>query len=192
MRKIIVHEFISLDGVIQAPGGKEEDTDGNFEHGGWSMPYWHDDIGAKFFKTMETADALLLGRKTWQIHSVFESMDNPFAKSLTQMPKFVVSKTLKNTNSWSNSTIIRDNVVEEVKKLKSQNGKNILIDGSSVLLKSLIDNKLIDTFQLHVYPLVLGNGKKLFPEGKKISLDLIESKMLPTGVQFLEYNLKNN
>jgi dihydrofolate reductase len=181
-----------LDGVIQAPGGKKEDTDGNFGYGGWSIPYWHDDIGARFFKTMETSDTLLLGRKTWQIHSVFESMDDPFAKSLTQMPKFVVSKTLKNTDSWSNSTIISDNVVEEIKKLKIKNGKNILIDGSSVLLKSLIENKLIDTFQLHVYPLVLGNGKKLFHEGKKISLDLVESKMLPTGVQFLEYKLKNN
>lgn len=190
MRKIIVHEFISLDGVIQAPGGKDEDIDGGFLHGGWTMPYWHDDIGASFDKTFKQADTLLLGRKTWQIHSVFEKMKDPFAIALTGMRKFVVSKTLKNADAWSNSTIIRTNVIPEIQRLKNQKGKNILIDGSSVLLETLIEHDLVDEFHLHVYPLSLGGGKKLFPEGKRVDLEFVTSKVLPTGVVYMEYVLK--
>lgn len=187
MRKIIVHEFITLDGVIQAPGGDKEDIDGGFVHGGWTMPFWHDDIGSNFDATMETADALLLGRKTWQIHSIFETMDDPFAHALNSVQKFVVSNTLKDASAWRNTTIISGDVVKEITKLKEQTGKNILIDGSSVLLKTLIEHNLVDEFQLHVYPLVLGTGKKLFPENTKVDLTLVNSRSLPTGVVFMEY-----
>ncbi len=191
MRKIIVHEFISLDGVIQAPGALDEDTDGGFKHGGWTQAYWHDDIGKRFFEVMQEADALLLGRKTWQGHSVFEKMDGePFADAMNAMPKFVVSTTLDTTDAWRNSEVIKDNVVEEVKKLKEQSGKNILMDGSSVLIQTLIEEGLIDEFMLHVYPLSLGSGKRLFPEGKKVDLKLVESKELPTGVVYLQYEVK--
>src|SRR3989304_2010674 len=143
MRKIIVHEFITLDGVIQAPGGVDEDTDGGFVHGGWTLPYWHDDIGAHFFQAMTQADTLLLGRKTWQTHAgAFEPMPagDPFGDVMNGVRKVVVSTTLKSVADWRNSTLISSNIVEEVRKLKEQPGKNILIDGSSVLIHILAEN----------------------------------------------------
>jgi dihydrofolate reductase len=190
MRKIIVAEFITLDGVIQAPGGADEDTEGGFVHGGWTMPYWHDDIGEHFFQAMTLADTVLLGRKTWQIHgAAFEPMPvgNPFGDVMNGIHKVVVSTTLKSAADWRNSTLISSNVVEEVRKLKAQSGKNILMDGSSVLIHTLVVNDLVDEFSLHVYPLVLGSGKRLFPDGKRINLELIESQALPTGVLFQRY-----
>jgi dihydrofolate reductase len=190
MRKLIVHEFITLDGVIQAPGGADEDPEGGFPHGGWTGPYWHDDIGAHFFQAMSESDALLLGRKTWQIHGgAFEPMPagDFFGDTMNGMSKYVVSTTLQSASAWRNSTLIRDNVVEAVRQLKSQPGKNIALDGSSVLVHTLAENDLVDEYSLHVYPLVLGTGKRLFPDNKRIALKLIESKALPTGVVFQRY-----
>ena len=190
MRKLIVAEFITLDGVIQAPGGADEDTDGGFVHGGWTSPYWHDDIGNHFFQAIAQADTLLLGRKTWQIHGgAFEPMPvgDPFGDVMNGIRKVVVSTTLKSAADWRNSTLIRSNVVEEVRKLKEQPGKNILVDGSSVLIHTLAENDLVDEYSLHVYPIVLGGGKRLFPEGRRINLKLIESQTLPTGVLFQRY-----
>lgn len=189
MRKIIVAEFITLDGVIQAPGGAEEDTDGGFMHGGWTWPYWHDDIGAHFSQAFSQADALLLGRKTWQIHgNAFEPMQNdPFADAMNAIRKYVVSTTLTSVSSWRNSTLIKEDVVEQVRALKQHPGKNILMDGSSVLAHTLIENDLVDEYALHVYPLVLGSGKRLFPQGKRVNLNLLASQPLPTGVIFQQY-----
>ena len=189
MRKLIVAEFITLDGVIQAPGGADEDTEGGFTHGGWTQPYWHDDIGTHFFQAMSQADTLLLGRKTWQIHGgAFEPMaGDPFGNTMNNIPKYVVSTTLQSASAWRNSTLIRDNVVEAVRQLKQQPGKNILLDGSSVLTQTLAENDLIDEYSLHVYPLVLGGGKRLYPEGKRINLTLVEASPLPTGVVFMRY-----
>ena len=186
MRKLIVHEFITLGGVIQAPGSPTEDTEGGFSHGGWTQPYWHDDIGAHFGQIFAEADALLLGRKTWQTHAdAFEP--NPAEDPFAGFKKYVVSSTLKSANGWRDSNLISSNVVEEVRKLKSQPGKNIVMDGSSVLLHTLIENDLVDEFALHVYPLVLGGGKRLFPDGKRANLKLIESAALPTGVLYQRY-----
>lgn len=190
MRKIIVAEFITLDGVIQAPGSPDEDTEGGFTHGGWTGPYWHDEIGRHFFEAVEQADTFLLGRKTWQIHAAaFEPMPagDPFGDVMNGMRKVVVSTTLKSTDAWRNSTLISGNVVEEVRRLKDGPGKNILTDGSSVLVHTLIENDLVDEFALHVYPLVLGSGKRLFPDGRRIDLKLIESQALPTGVVFQRF-----
>jgi len=190
MRKLIVAEFITLDGVIQAPGGVDEDTDGGFVHGGWTQPYWHDDIGTHFFQAMTEADTLLLGRKTWQGHgAAFEPMPEGdlFGDVMKTKRKYVVSTTLKSTDLWRNSTIISKNVVEEVRKLKDQPGQNIILDGSSVLAHTLIENDLVDEYSLHVYPLVLGSGKKLFPDGKRLNLKLIGSQALPTGVVYQQY-----
>lgn len=190
MRELIVAEFITLDGVIQAPGGTDEDTEGGFKHGGWTRPYWHADIGAHFFQAMSQADALLLGRKTWQIHGgAFEPMPagDPFGDMLNNIHKYVVSTTLQSTSAWRNSTLIRDNVVEAVRQLKQQSGKNILIDGSSVLIPVQAQNDLVDEYSLHVYPLVLGDGKRLYPEGKRLNLTLVEASPLPTGVVFMRY-----
>ena len=190
MRKIIVAEFMSLDGVIQAPGGPEEDTEGGFTQGGWTWPYWHDDIGKQFFEEMGQADALLLGRKTWQIHGgAFEPMapGEPFGDAMNAVQKYVVSTTLTSASAWRNSTLIRGNVVEEVRALKEQPGKNILIDGSSVLMHALAEHDLIDEYRLSVYPIVLGSGKKLFPAGRRMNLRLIDAKPLPTGVVLMHY-----
>jgi dihydrofolate reductase len=190
MRKLIVAEIITLDGVIQAPGGAEEDTDGGFTHGGWTWPYWHDDIGAHFFETFSQADTLLLGRKTWQIHGgAFEPMPagDPFGDAMNGIQKVVVSNTLQSTAAWRNSRRISGDVAAEVRRLKEQPGRNILLDGSSVLAHTLAENDLVDEYSLHVYPLALGSGKRLWPAGKRIHLKLIESRALPTGVVFQRY-----
>src|SRR5690242_21959834 len=127
MRKIVVSEFVSLDGVMQAPGGKDEDTEGGFAYGGWTWPYWDDGIGAHFMEVMSESDAMLLGRKTWQIHGgAFEPMEpgDQFGDLMNAFPKYVVSTTLKDASAWRNSTLISDDVVEKVRALKDQPGKN--------------------------------------------------------------------
>jgi dihydrofolate reductase len=190
MRKIVVSEFVSLDGVMQAPGGADEDTEGGFAHGGWTHPYWHDDIGAHFFQAMSETGALLLGRKTWQGHgAAFDPMPegDPFGDVMNTMPKYVVSTTLTNTSAWRNSTLIKSNVVEEVRALKAQPGKNIAIDGSSVLVHTLAQHDLVDEYSLLVYPVVLGGGKKVFADGVRLNLRLIESHSFPSGVVLMRY-----
>jgi dihydrofolate reductase len=193
MRKLIVSEFVSLDGVMQAPGGVDEDTEGGFKHGGWTLPYWHDDIGAHFFESMGEADTFLLGRKTWQGHSVFEQMEegDPFGDMMKAKKKYVVSSTLQSADAWRNSTIIRDNMIEEVRKLKEQPGLNIYIDGSSMLVHALARHNLIDEYSLLVYPLVLGSGKRVFPADARIDLKLVETKPFPTGVVLMRYAVNN-
>ena len=189
MRKLIVSEFLSLDGVMQAPGGPEEDTEGGFKHGGWTHPYWHDDIGAAFVALMKDCDAFLLGRKTYVIHgNAFEPMPKgDFFGDLMNAPaKYVVSKTLEKP-VWRNTTIIRDDVVESVRKLKAAPGKNILTDGSHQLVHTLIANDLVDELHLLLYPLVLGSGKKLLPEGTRAAFKLISAKPYPSGVVDLHY-----
>ena len=193
MRKIVVSEFVSLDGVMQAPGGADEDTEGGFVHGGWTHPYWHDDIGAHFFQAISQTGALLLGRKTWQGHaSAFEPMaeGDPFGDVMNTMPKYVVSTTLTSTSAWRNSTVIKSNVIEEVRARKAQDGKNIAIDGSSVLVHTLAQHDLVDEYSLLVYPLVLGSGKKLFAEGVRLNLRLIESRAFPSGVVLMRYSVE--
>ena len=190
MRKIVVAEFVSLDGVIQAPGGSEEDTEGGFTHGGWTIPYWHDDIGAHFGEAMTQCDTFLLGRKTWQIHGgAFEPMPvgDSFGDLMNMIPKYVVSTTLTTAAAWRNSTLISNHVVDQVRALKAQPGKNILIDGSSVLVHTLAEHDLIDEYRLHLYPVALGGGKKLFPDGMRVNLRLIEAKPIPSGVVFMRY-----
>jgi dihydrofolate reductase len=190
MRKIVVAEFVSLDGVMQAPGGAEEDTEGGFAHGGWTMPYWHDDMGATLFEEINQADTLLLGRKTWQTHAgAFESApaDDPFASVLNSLKKYVVSTTLKSADAWRNSTIISENVLDEVSKLKEAPGKDIYIDGSSVLVHTLAQADLVDEYSLLVFPIVLGGGKRVFPADSHMPLKLIETKSFPSGVVLLHY-----
>ena len=190
MRKLSIHEFITLDGVIQAPGGAEEDTDGGFAYGGWTLPYWDDAIGAHFFESMQAADTLLLGRRTWQTHgAAFDPLPagDPFGDMLNGLRKYVVSTTLTSADLWRNTTIIRDNVVDAVRQLKQAEGKDIVLDGSSVLAHTLIANDLVDEYSLHVYTLVLGGGKRLFPAGTRVPLKLLETRALATGVVFQRY-----
>ena len=190
MRKIVVAEFISLDGVMQAPGGADEDTEGGFAQGGWTQPYWHDDIGAHFFEEITQSDALLLGRKTWQIHGgAFEPMTegDPFGDVMNTMPKYVVSTSLSTAAAWRNSTLIKSNVTEEVARLKQQPGRDIAISGSGTLVQSLLPEGLIDELNLLIYPVVLGRGKRLFRDGSNLTLKLKQSKTSSSGVLLLTY-----
>jgi len=194
LRKIIVSEFVSLDGVMQAPGGPDEDTEGGFAYGGWTAAYWHDDIGAVFAQEMSEADALLLGRKTWQIHGgAFEPMPEGdfFGDVMNAMHKYVVSSTLTSSTAWRNSTLISSDVAKEVRALKAQPGKNILMDGSSVLIHTLAANDLIDEYHLFVYPVVLGGGKKVFQEGVRLNLRLVEARPIPSGVVLTHYAVEH-
>lgn len=189
MRKLIVSEFVSLDGVMQAPGGIDEDRDGGFTRGGWTMPFWHDDIGRTFFALMQGADAFLLGRKTYEGHAAaFEPMPagDPFGDVMNAPKKYVVSRTLT-TPTWRNTTIIRDNVIAAVRALKSEKGKDIITDGSSQLVHTLLENDLVDELHLLVYPLTLGQGKRVFPEGLQSNFTLHSATPYPSGVVGLHY-----
>ena len=189
LRKLIVSEFMTLDGVMQAPGGKDEDRDGGFEHGGWTIPYWHDDIGKTFLEMMKDTDALLLGRRTYVTHAAaFEPMPpgDPFGDVMNSPKKYVVSRTLDRP-MWRDTTIIRENVIESVRALKAQPGKNILTDGSSQLVHALLANDLVDELHLLVYPLTLGSGKRVLPSALHVAFSLRSAKPYPTGVVGLHY-----
>jgi dihydrofolate reductase len=189
MRKLIVSEFVTLDGVMQAPGDKDEDRDGGFEHGGWTLPYWHDDIGKGFFALIKDADALLLGRRTYVTHAAaFEPMapGDPFGDAINSPKKYVVSRTLEKP-TWRDTTIIRENVIESVRALKAQPGKNILTDGSSQLVQALIAHDLVDELHLLVYPLTLGSGKRVLPSGVHVTFSLTSATPYPSGVVALHY-----
>ena len=190
MRKLIVTEFVSLDGVMQAPGGKDEDRDGGFEHGGWTIPYWHDDIGKAFAALMQNTDAFLLGRRTYVTHAeAFEPMPagDFFGDMMNAPRKYVVSKTLQKP-IWRNTTIIRDNVIESVRALKAEPGNNILTDGSSQLVHALLAHDLVDELHLLVYPLSLGTGKRVLPNGVHTTFALKSATQYPTGVVGLHYS----
>jgi dihydrofolate reductase len=186
MRKLIVSEFVSLDGVMQAPGGVDEDRDGGFKHGGWTMPYWHDEIWAHHYvPLLKDVDALLLGRRTYVTHAeAFEP--NPANDPFGPVKKYVVSRTLEKP-IWRDTTIIRDNVLDAVWQLKEAPGKNIFIDGSSQLVHTLLEHGLIDELHLLVYPLTLGGGKRLLPAGVHSKFRLLASRAYPTGVVGLHY-----
>jgi dihydrofolate reductase len=189
MRKLIVSEFMTLDGVMQAPGGKDEDRDGDFEHGGWTLPYWHDDIGRAFATLMQNVDAFLLGRRTYVTHAeAFEPMPagDFFGDMMNAPKKYVISKTLKDP-IWRNTTIIRDNVIESVRALKAQPGKNIVTDGSSQLVHALLKHDLVDELHLVLYPLALGSGKRVLPDGLYTSFRLLSATPYPSGVVGLHY-----
>jgi dihydrofolate reductase len=189
MRKLIVSEFISLDGIIQAPGGKDEDRDGGFEYGGWTLPYWHDDIGMAFGALMRDTDAFMLGRRTYETHAAaFEPMPpgDPFGDMMNAPRKYVVSRTLVKP-TWRNTEIIRENVLESVRALKNQPGGNILTDGSSQLVHALLEHDLVDELHLLLYPLTLGSGKRLVPAGVHTTFTLRSATPYPTGVVGLHY-----
>jgi dihydrofolate reductase len=189
MRKLVVHEFMSLDGVVQAPGGPDEDRDGGFAHGGWTGPYWHDDMGAAFFQAMQSVDAFLLGRRTYEIHAgAFEPMPagDLFGDLMNAPKKYVVSRTLA-APIWRDTTIIRDNVVEAVRSLKAQPGRDILTDGSSQLVQTLLEHDLVDELHLTLYPVSLGGGKRILPAGVRRNFQLTSATPYPTGVVGLKY-----
>lgn len=185
MRKLIITEFMSLDGVFQAPG-----PDGSgFKYEGWTFPYHSDEFGKFKFDELQETDILLLGRVTYEGFAKAwpEQKDEVgFADKFNSMPKYVVSTTLT-TADWNNSHIIKDNVVEKVQKLKNQDGGNIVVHGSGTLARFLIENNLVDEITILLYPVVLGTGKRLFDDMQKTSLKLIESKPFTSGIIVLRY-----
>lgn len=191
MRKIIVHEFVTLDGIMQAPGGAEEDTDGGFTHGGWTVPYWHDDIGLAFGKLMTDVDAFLLGRKTYVTHGeAFEPMPagDPFGDMMNAPAKYVVSNTLEKP-VWRDTTILRDAPIAAIRALKAGPGKTILLDGSSQLLHALLEHDLVDELHLTTYPITLGTGKRVFPATGHAAhrFAFVAATPYPTGVVGMHY-----
>jgi dihydrofolate reductase len=186
MGKVVVSEFVSLDGVMEDPGGAEE-----FEHGGWVFQFDRGSEGDKFkLDEVMDADALLLGRVTYEgFAEAWPSRTDEagFADKMNNMPKFVVSTTLDEAK-WNNSTLIRGNVADEVSRLREQPGGNLLIAGSRQLVHTLIQHDLVDEYRLMVFPIVLGSGKRLFPEGTDTTtLRLLDSKSVGSGVLVLTY-----
>ena len=184
MRKIIVLEFMSLDGIIQAPGGPKEDTSGDFEFGGWSAPYGDVVSGGIIQKQMEPAD-LLLGRKTFDIFENFWPKNSEHWPSINEVKKYVLSNTRKNSE-WENSVFLQN--LEEIKNLKNSNGSDIKVWGSSELVQLLLKNDLVDELWLKIYPVTLGKGKKLFGEGViPAAFKLVENTITPSGVIIVNY-----
>jgi dihydrofolate reductase len=191
MRKVIVSTFLTLDGVMQAPGDPDEDRAGGFDHGGWQMPYFDEAAGAAIFEGMASSDGLLMGRKTYEIMAPYwpsQPSDDPAAAQMNNVAKYVVSTTLEEPLEWSNSKLINGDVETEVPKLKKQAGKDLQVIGSGELAHSLMQHGLVDEYRLMVHPVVLGSGKRLFKEGgTKIPLRLTDSKISGTGVLILTY-----
>jgi dihydrofolate reductase len=190
MRMLRVIEFLSLDGVMQAPGSPDEDTEGGFRHGGWQRPYFDDVLGASAVEGMSATDTYLFGRKTYEGMAAYwptVSDDDPFARSLNGTPKYVASRTLEGVE-WQNSTLIRGDVVQAVGALKEQPGRNIAVLGSGELVRTLIEHNLVDEYFLAVFPVVLGGGKRLFGEaGRTTKLSLVDYKATSIGGVLLTY-----
>lgn len=189
MRKLIINTFVTLDGVMQAPGGPEEDPTGGFVWGGWSFNYWDDMMGQVMGESMAKPFELLLGRKTYEIFAAHWPYikDDPVADKLNNAMKHVISRTL-NEASWNNSMLVKGNVVQAIRALKEQKGPEIQVHGSSNLIQTLLKHDLIDEFRLWIYPVTIGKGKRLFGEGTlPSSFKLINSKISTTGVIIATY-----
>jgi dihydrofolate reductase len=184
MRKIIVVEFITLDGVMQAPGGSKEDTAEGFKFGGWMGPYF-DEIGGKEMELqMKETSALLLGRKTYDIFAGYWPDHTEPWPQINKVPKYVVSKTLKNP-TWENTELIKN--ISELKELKNSNGPDLQVYGSSNLIQTLMEHDLVDEFWLKIFPITLGTGKRLFEKGTiPAAFKLFKSKVTPSGI-FIGY-----
>jgi dihydrofolate reductase len=185
MGRIVVSEFVTLDGVMQDPGGSE-----GFSRGGWAFQFERGPAGDKFkLDELTAAESLLLGRTTYRgFADAWPSRTGEFADKMNSMPKFVVSTTLRDAG-WSNSTIIRSSVVDELRKLRSMPGGNILVAGSGQLVHTLGQNDLVDEYRLMVFPVILGEGKRLFKDGNAMApLRLVESMPVGSGVLTLVYH----
>jgi dihydrofolate reductase len=189
MRDLNVISFLTLDGVMQAPGGPDEDREDEFEHGGWQMPYF-DDEDPTVAEWLAAADALVLGRKTYEIFASYwptASENNPFAEPMNSIQKYVASRTLDAVD-WQNSTLLEGEVTNAVRDLKQKSGGNLLVFGSGELVQTLMADGLVDEYQLMVHPLVLGTGKRLFREGgARTNLELVDTSTTGNGVVILYY-----
>jgi len=177
MRKLVVSEFISLDGVVEEPS--------------WTLPYWNDEIAQFKYDELFSSDALLVGRVTYQGFAAAwpsRTDEQGYADRMNTLPKHVVTTTLQEA-SWNNSTLVKQNIFDKISRLKEQPGQNILVFGSGTLANSLIQKNLVDEYNLLVYPVLVGNGKRLFNNGSQAALKLFQSKNFSSGVVLLRYQL---
>jgi len=187
--KLTVQMFVTLDGVVQAPGGPEEDREGSFPHGGWQFPFLDEGSGAVIMQGIERMDALLLGRKTYDIFADYwpkASAENPFTRKMNEVPKYVASRTLEKVD-WNNARLIEGDLAKAVERVKADH-LDALVIGSADLLQSLLAESLVDRFVLFVFPVILGSGKRLFPEGiDPTRFKLIESRAFESGSVLMTY-----
>ena len=189
MRRIVVNTFVTLEGVMQAPGGPEEDPTGNFKYGGWSFNYWDEMMGNFMSEFMARPFELLLGRKTYEIFAAHWPYikNDPTADKFNSIKKYVVSKTVNKLN-WNNSHLIKTNVVQEIGKLKELDGPELQVHGSGNLIKTLFNGNLVDLYNIWTFPVTVGKGKQLFGDGTNPSnLKLVDVKSSGTGVIIAAY-----
>lgn len=189
--KLTVTTMVSLDGVMQAPGGPGEDRSGGFKFGGWTAPYGSKEGFQSIIEWFSQADAFLLGRKTYQIFAGYwpkeTDPNNPIAGPLNRLPKYVASKTLKKAG-WNNAKILKGSLVAAVKKLKAEEGRELQVHGSGDLLQTLLKAGLVDEWRIMIFPVVLGKGKRLFGGGAvPAAWNLVDSKRTPSGVMLQVY-----
>ncbi len=191
--QIILSDFISLDGVVQAPGGPEEDTEGGFAHGGWSMRYFDPEaMGPALGEVMDRTEALLFGRRTWQSMAAAwpGRAGDPFADCMNEIPKYVASRTLTREDlTWSGSTLLpADDAIGAVRELRAREGKGLQVWGSASLAAQLAEHDLVDEYRLMIEPILLGGGKRVFPEdGRARRLELVSTTTTGTGVLICTY-----
>ena len=187
MRKLIVLTFITLDGVMQGPGGPTEDTSGNFTHGGWTVPFFDEFLGNTMTEQMRRPFDLLLGRKTFEIFASYWPHHEEEGAGINKATKYVASNTL-NTHEWRKSVFLKGNVVEEIRALKQQDGPDLQVHGSGNLIQTLLKHDLVDEFWLKIFPVALGIGKRLFDQGTlPASYTLVESQSSPGGVMIATF-----
>jgi dihydrofolate reductase len=197
MRKVILNDWISLDGVYQSPSGPDEDPDGGFEHGGWASPYFDEIAMQWLIENVSRAGGFLLGRRTYQIFAshwpTAPEDQQVLAEPMNRLPKYVASTTLRETLEWQNSRLLRGDVAEAVRKLKREDGGDLRVIGSAQLANTLIQDDLIDEFHLMIDPIVIGSGKRLFRDGGRLTkLRLVDSKATSTGAIIATYALARN
>lgn len=188
MRKLTVTTFMSLDGVVQGPGGPDEDRSGGFEHGGWAVPYMNEELIQRMTAVAARADALLFGRGTYEAFAAtwpLADADDPIGERMNNLRKYVASRTL-DTVTWHNSTLLTGDVAEAVGELKRGEGGEIQVHGSGELIQTLIEHDLVDEFHLLVFPVILGSGKRLFRTGTA-GFELLESTTSSSGVVVSRY-----
>jgi len=190
--RIILSDFMSLDGVVQSPGGSDEDTEGGFRNGGWSMPFFDPEtMGAAIGEVMEETEALLFGRRTWRVMADAwpGRAGDPFADQMNAIPKYVASRTLKESDvEWNTTLLPADDAIGAIRNLRQSDGGGIQVMGSASLAEQLVRNDLVDEYRLMVEPVLLGGGKRIFPDdGASRPLELVSTSTAPTGVLICTY-----